>query len=225
MEPSKRDEASILGARLSKEAIGRGEATAWFDQLYQAAHGDTQRVPWADETPNPWLVEWLNKHDVSARGEPACVVGCGLGDDAEELSSRGYDVVAFDISPTAVEWARRRFPESSVEYRVEDLFSLPGPLERSFDFVFEAYTLQPLPESIRGVAIAAVANLVAPGGELLVVTRGREPEEPVPEAPPWALSTAEITGFEASGLLLDSLDDFMDGEVRRWRIHYLRPMV
>jgi SAM-dependent methyltransferase len=223
MEPDKRDEAMALGARLSKEAIEHGEATAWFDQLYRAAGGDTQRVPWADEAPNPWLVEWLNKQAVSSKGAPACVVGCGLGDDAEELSRRGYDVTAFDISPTAIDWARERFPESGVEYRVEDLFSLPGPMEGAFDFVFEAYTLQPLPEAIRGVAISAVASLVAPGGELLVVTRGREPEESLPEAPPWALSTEEIKGFETAGLMRDTLDDFMDGDVRRWRIHYVRP--
>jgi SAM-dependent methyltransferase len=223
MEPSKRDEAQILGTRLSKEAIARGEATAWFDQLYAAAGGDAERVPWADEAPNPWLVEWLNNQSISSKGTPACVVGSGLGDDAEELSRRGFDVTAFDISPTAVDWARRRFPESSVEYRVEDLFSLPGPMEGAFDFVFEAYTLQPLPVEIRGVAISCVASLVAAGGELLVVTRGREPEQ-IPEGPPpWALSRQELAGFEAAGLVLDTLDDFMDGEVRRWRVHYRRP--
>jgi SAM-dependent methyltransferase len=223
MEPDKRDQASILGAQLSKEAIARGEATAWFDELYRAAGGDAQRVPWADEAPNPWLVEWLNVQAVSSRDAPACVVGCGLGDDAEELSRRGYDVTAFDIAPTAIDWARKRFPESSVEYRVEDLFALPGPMEGAFDFVFEAYTLQPLPVAIRGVAISSVATLVAPGGELLIVTRGREPEEQLAEAPPWALSTEEIKGFEAAGLMRDTFDDFMDGDVRRWRIHYVRP--
>ena len=34
------------------------------------------------------------------------VVGCGLGDDVAELLSRGYDAVGFDVSPTAIGWAR-----------------------------------------------------------------------------------------------------------------------
>jgi hypothetical protein len=70
------------------------------------AEGD---IPWADLAPNPSLVEWLDTHAVSGR---ALKVGAGLGDDAEELARRGLAVTAFDVAPTAVESARRRFPES-----------------------------------------------------------------------------------------------------------------
>lgn len=202
------------------------EATAWFEPLYASAEGDTSKIPWADERPNPWLIEWLDQQRPSTTGETALVVGCGLGDDAEELSRRGFDVTGFDVSPTAVDWARRRFPGSDVTYRNADLFALPPTMEGEFDFVFEAYTLQALPVAVRGDAIAAVATLVAPGGSLLVVSRGREETDEV-QGPPWPLSRQELRGFNVAGLLESSFDDFLDTTrdvpIRRFRVHYLRP--
>ena len=220
-EPSKRDEANIRANRMAHDAIAHGEATGWFEPLYNAAHGDPEKVPWADEKPNKWLVEWLDQQAIAGRGT-AVVVGCGLGDDAEELARRGFEVTAFDVSPTAIDWAKSRFPETSVEYRATDLFELPTMMEGAFDFVFEAYTLQALPMGVRSVAVQAVASLVAPGGDLLVVCRGSESNQGL-EGPPWPLTRLELSGFRSAGLLEDSFDDFMDEVVRRWRVHYLKP--
>ncbi len=41
------------------------------------------------------------------------------------------------VSPEAIEWCHRRFPESSVDYRVADLFSLPEEWTQSFDLVVD----------------------------------------------------------------------------------------
>lgn len=213
--------------RLAGESISRGDATGWFDEVYRAADEDPSRIPWADEKPNRWLVEWLERERPAAKGSTAVVVGCGLGDDAEELARRGFEVTAFDISETAIAWARRRFPESPVEYRNADLFALPALLEGAFDFVFEAYTLQPLPEAVRGTAIAAVGSLPAPGGSVLIVTRGRADGEEISGPPPWPLSHEELRGLERSGLMLDRFEDYMDYDrdppIRRFRVHYVKP--
>ncbi len=221
MEASKRDQASIRANQFYRDATERGETLAWFEEIYAAAGGDPEHIPWADEEPNRWLVEWLDQQSLSAKGMSAVVVGCGLGDDAEELSRRGYEVVAFDLSDTAIEWAKRRFPDASAEYRQADLFDLPSVIG-TYDFVFEAYTLQALPIPMRPVAVSVIAGLVAPAGELLVVCRGSESNEGV-EGPPWPLTRAELSGFRGAGLLEDSFDDFMDEATRRWRVHYMRP--
>ena len=214
--------------RLAAESIGSGDATGWFDAVYKAAESDASRIPWADEKPNRWLIEWLDREKPSAQGASAVVVGCGLGDDAEELSRRGFEVTAFDISETAIGWAKRRFPDSQVQYRTADLFGLPASFENAFDFVFEAYTLQPLPESVRSTAISCVASLAAPGGTVLVVTRGRDDDEPLAEPPPWPLSKAELSVFEHAGLVLDTFEDYVDPDrdvpIRRFRVRYLKPL-
>jgi SAM-dependent methyltransferase len=223
MEPAKRDEAAIRARQISQDALARGEATAWFDELYKAAGEDPEKIPWANLEPNRWLLEWLGGQTAPAKDSTAVVVGCGLGDDAEELARRGYDVTAFDVAPNAIEWAKRRFPESTVAYRVADLFSLPTSMEGAFDLVFESYTIQALPAGVRAVAIAAVASMVAPGGGLLAVMRGGENEEQT-DGPPWPVTREQLEGYTQAGLLLDTFDDFMDETIRRWRVHYLRPL-
>ena len=72
-----------------------------------------------------------------AAGTVALVVACGLGDDAEELARRGCVVEAFDVLPTAIEIAYRSFPNSSVTYRVADLFELPLSWRERFELIAE----------------------------------------------------------------------------------------
>ncbi len=208
---------------LATESVGRGDAVGWFEQLYAEARRGDAVVPWADLAPNPHVVAWLDR----ALPEPGRVldVGSGLGDTAEELARRGFDVVAFDVSPTAVDEASRRFPESRVDYRVADLLQLPATLTGAFDLVVECYTLQVLPPDARAHAIASLRRAVAPGGTLLVVARGREPEEP-PGQMPWPLLRAEVEGIAGDDLVLASLEDFVDDEeppVRRFRAVFRRP--
>jgi len=76
------EDARARGRRLAREALARGDATGWCEELYATAGGEARQVQWADMEPNPALVEWLER--ASARGNPgrALVVGCGLGDDA-----------------------------------------------------------------------------------------------------------------------------------------------
>src|SRR3954469_9333386 len=96
--------------------LSRGQATGWFDELYKSAGGDAEAIPWADGWPNHNLVAWLDRERVVARGRRALVIGCGLGDDAEEICRRGFDVTAFDISPTAIGWCKKRFPSTKVAF-------------------------------------------------------------------------------------------------------------
>jgi len=211
--------------RLAQQSIDRGDATGWFEELYQRASGNWDRVPWADRAANPFLVEWLGSQGARASGAPCLVVGCGLGDDAEALSAAGFRVVAFDISRTAVDACRSRFPESTVEYVEADALAPPAAWAGRFDLVFESYTLQVLPPAVRAVATAALAALVSPGGQLLVLCRARDRDEPVGELP-WPLLREELDAFCDHGvgqLSCESLFDDEEPPVRRFRALYQRP--
>lgn len=217
-----RERARELAEEYAAEGDGPKE---WFDVLYAEGAAEEADIPWADFEPNPNLVEWLEETGPSPSGERALKVGCGLGDDVEELSARGFDVTAFDISPTAIEWCRERFPDSSATYRVADLFEAPAAWSRAFEFVLESYTLQVLPPAERREAIRAVADFVAPGGTLLVICRGREPDEPAGELP-WPLTRETVMRFEDAGLDLVAFEDYHDDEdppVRRFRAAFERP--
>jgi SAM-dependent methyltransferase len=177
--------------------------------------------------PNPHLLSWLNAQPPSAGGR-ALTIGCGLGDDAEELAQRGWQVSAFDISPTAIEWCRRRFPHSRCEYGATDVLQPPAHWDGDFDLVFEAYTLQVLPPALRRAAMVNVARFVKPGGMLLIVCRGREAGDFEGQMP-WPLLRSELEAFKiASGLVENSFEDFFDGEnppVRRFRAVYRKPEI
>ena len=173
----------------------------WFDNIYIKAKGDSKQVPWANMTANAYLKDWLNQHPQFGKGlvRKALVVGCGLGDDAELLAEKGFEITAFDISSTAIDWCKQRFPNSTVNYVVADLFDLHQEWTRNFDFVFEARTIQSLTLSVREQVMEIIGQLVADKGTLLIVTVTRDtPEEP--SGPPYPLSLEEVDYFQKLGL-------------------------
>ncbi len=208
--------------QLAQEFRQKGDLKGWFDAVYANAKGNPSAIPWAHLTPNPLFTDWSKRNDLKGEGKKALLVGCGLGDDAEELARLGFEVTAFDISPNAIEWCRRRFPQSKVDYCIVDLLTPPATWQSKFDFVLECYTLQALPIEVRGQAIENIARFPSPGGSLLVICRGCDTAaEQI--SMPWPLTRDELAGFQKSGLQLVSFEDFMDDEdppVRRFRILY-----
>jgi hypothetical protein len=105
-----------------------------------------------------------------------------------------------------------------------DLFDAPPEWQGKFSLVVESYTLQVLVQDLRRKAITCIADFVAPGGTLLVITRGREPTDPKGQMP-WPLTREELTSFSDSGLQEASFEDYIDKEdppVRRFRAAYRR---
>jgi SAM-dependent methyltransferase len=191
-------EARERTKKLAAEFAERGDHFGWFEALYQESMGENERIPWADLEPNRFLVGYAGKIDLQGNGRRALVVGCGLGDDARFLSDAGFDVTAFDISPTAIEWARRLHADTNIKFFVADLFDPPKEWYQAFEFVLEVYTIQPLPLEMRPQVIDAIANFVEFNGTLLIVTRGRDDDE-IPTELPWALSRKDLSRFEANG--------------------------
>ena len=214
-----------LARRLAHESLARGDAIGWFDALYDAARGDEKAVPWADMRVNANLAAWLDRQVPAPAEATALVVGCGLGDDAQELVRRGYRVTAFDISPRAIDWCRRRFPDAQVNYCVADLLQRPSDWQAAFDLTVEIYTLQVLPPELRTAAMENLASTVAAGGTLLVVARARDPDDDRGTMP-WPLTAAELEQFNRYGLATASFEDFLDTSedppVRRFRAEYRR---
>ncbi|QDP95856.1 class I SAM-dependent methyltransferase [Microlunatus elymi] len=211
------------------EAVQRGEPTGWFEPLYAAARRGDAVVPWDREVPNPLLVEWLANHPLEAAGQRAIVIGCGYGNDAELIAARGFETTAFDVSATAVELARQRYPDSEVDYRQADLLSLPEEWRQQFDLVIECITVQALPPDLHETAAAAVASLCGVGG-LIVVISGARVGDQVPDGPPWPLTGDELGYFAVDGVERAVVETIPvkeagpPGDSRiRWRAEFRRP--
>jgi SAM-dependent methyltransferase len=200
--------------------VSEHEDTAWFERLYAAAEAGDAEVPWDRGGPNPFLEQWVRERGLDGGGRRALVIGTALGDDAELLAGRGYAVTAFDVSPTAIEGARRRFPGSSVDYHVADLLDLPSGWAGAFDLVAECITVQALPVTLRSQAIGAIASTVAPGGTLVVVSGIWDGDGPR-DGPPWPLTRSELDRFEET-LQPVSVGVARIGDQARWRGEYVR---
>jgi 2-polyprenyl-3-methyl-5-hydroxy-6-metoxy-1,4-benzoquinol methylase len=206
--------------QLAAEYLAKGDPTGWFEPLYREAEGGASVVPWAELRPNPNLLK-----PVSSVGKTALKIGCGFGDDAEQLAEWGFLTTAFDISETAIQTCRRRFSLTRVQYVTADLLHPPPGWLHGFDFVLESYTLQVLPPELRAAAMENVAGFVKDGGNLLLIARGRDENEPRGEMP-WPLTRKELNHFTGIGLRELSLEDYQDAEdppVRRFRALYIRP--
>lgn len=210
--------------RIAAESLAASDPTGWFERLYTAAEQGEAGVPWDRGAPHPVLVQWAAERELDGAGQRALVVGSGLGEDAEHVAGLGFDTVAFDVSPTAVRSARRRFPGSSVRYAVADLLDPPAEWLEAFDLVVESITVQSLPDPPRADAMANVGRMVAPGGTLLVIASARDADDDA-KGPPWPLTRAEVGSFAAGGLRtvrIEELRDAAQPAIRRWRAEFRR---
>lgn len=109
-------------------------------------------------------------------GGRALEVGCGTGTNARWLAERGFDVVAVDVSPLAIERAGEAAPPSrgSLELLCLDFITEPvrgGP----FDLVFDRGCFHIFDEAKERARFAArVAELLAPTGLWLSVIGSTE---------------------------------------------------
>lgn len=208
---------------LAQQYIEAGKPKEWFEILYSQANNDEKLVPWANMQPNHNLVQWLDDHHIQGQEKTALVIGCGLGDDAEELAKRGFNVTAFDISPSAIKWCQNRFINSSVNYQVSDLFNPPAEWNQSFDFILESYTLQSLPISLSSQSMPLIADFLTVDGTLLIICRGRNLEDKL-EKVPYPLTQNYLTQFVDVGLSLQQFEDYFDQQDsppgRRFRVTF-----
>jgi len=179
--------------RFQEKRESAGQPLGWFEDLYDAAKGDVAKVPWAGN-PHKALVEWLSATP-HGNGESALDVGCGLGDNALALHEAGYKTTAFDVSNTAVEWAKKRHKNEDIVFQQADLFNPPQQWIEAFDLVHETYTIQALKGELRAASFEKVAQLVKPGGRLLVICRSIA-DGVDPSGPPWPISPSEVAAFE-----------------------------
>ncbi|NDJ35672.1 MAG: methyltransferase domain-containing protein [Chloroflexi bacterium] len=193
------------------------DPTDWFEPLYAGADASGRGVPWARMQPDSMLAEWLAR--AGEHGGQALVIGSGLGDDAEAAAAAGYATTAFDVAPSAIKLARQRFPESAVAYRTADLLDLPPAWQAAFDLVVEIRTVQSLPPDVQPEAVAAVRQVVAPGGRLFVGALVRADWVPV-QGPPWPLSEPTFAAFGAGFTLSRQQQQTVGPGIRRvWHVY------
>ena len=121
----------VRARELVAEFYRKGDPLGWFEALYREAETGAAEVPWADLRPNSNLLDfWRHASAGNAAESRRSSLEAVLGDDAEQLAAWGFQTTAFDVAPTAISAARKRFPTSSVDYTVADVLAPPNAGDR-----------------------------------------------------------------------------------------------
>ncbi len=172
----------------------------WFETLYSHTSESGEGVPWANMAPHPIFKKWLDGQASVEEGKKALVIGCGLGDDAIELEAKGYKVTAFDVSDSAIELCKKRFPNTQVTFVQADLIAGIEKWYKQYDLVLEIFTIQALPPKYEKALIKNVADLVADNGTLVMITEVQYQQRTFENGPPWLLNKNYVESFEQVGL-------------------------
>jgi SAM-dependent methyltransferase len=135
----------------------------WWDGFYADR---TKGVPFFVSKPDESLVSYLDRGLVAvAPGARALDLGCGPGRNAILLASRGFQVDAIDLSPTAIAWAGERAAEAEVPVRFvcADAFAA-GAVDGPYDLVFDSGCFHHLPPHRRISYLSLLERVLAPGG-------------------------------------------------------------
>jgi ubiquinone/menaquinone biosynthesis C-methylase UbiE len=107
------------------------------------------------------------------RGRDVLEVGCGIATDGARFARAGADYVGVDLSPTALELARRRFELEGLAGRFEHASATELPFEdASFDLVYSHGVIHHIPETER--AVEEFHRVLRPGGEAVVMLYHRD---------------------------------------------------
>ena len=79
---------------ITREKLGvhENKPNDWFETLYSTTNERGEGIPWASMKPHPLFKDWINRNPDIGKGKTALVIGCGMGDDAIELDSQGFNV-------------------------------------------------------------------------------------------------------------------------------------
>ena len=185
-----------------------------FEERYRK--GD---LPWDTGKHDKNLEQVIKEYSI-----PPCSVlelGAGAGSDAIWLAEQGFKITAIDVSPTAIEIARRKAADAGV--RIEFIAANvlkdkipPGP----FDFIFDrgCFHVFDLPEE-KSRLIEILRDHLKPHGYWLSIigsTDGPERDHGPPRRSALDIASAVESRFEIISLKDIYLDTNLPEEPRGW---------
>lgn len=126
-----------------------------WEELYQQGI-----IPWQNFNVHPDLVQAVENFPIAPGS--TLDIGCGAGSCSLWLASKGFDVTGIDLSPTAVEIAKRLAAKAGVDCHFIVADFLKDELnEAPFSFIFDKGCFH---YNVHSVFVYKIAQCLEPGG-------------------------------------------------------------
>jgi 2-polyprenyl-3-methyl-5-hydroxy-6-metoxy-1,4-benzoquinol methylase len=143
-----------------------------MDKIYREV--PLEKIPWVYETPPNLLVELVNNSTI----QPCRTLelGCGIGNYAIYLATKGFEVTGIDLSDRAIELAKQKAKRLNVncKFLVADVTGDLSDVGGGFDFIYDWELLHHIFPEKRKRFLNNVYNLLNPGGTYLTVSFGEK---------------------------------------------------
>lgn len=137
-----------------------------MSELFQSSYvaGNT---PWDIGEPQSVFVNLFEEGAITGRAFDA---GCGTGENALYLASRGLDVVGFDFAPAAIERARAKAAERNVHARFEvvDVLDLSA-FDNAFDSGIDSGCFHVFDDEPRARYVRSLHGALRPQGRMFIM--------------------------------------------------------
>ena len=130
-------------------------------------------TPWERGDVHPAARMWLENGDL-AKGMSVIIPGCGRCPEVTAFARAGLDVIAADLSETAIAWQQRQISDQKLSaVTIQGDILQPGHgawhPDQPVDRVYEQTFLCAIPPRLREAYEASLIKWLKPGGKLLAL--------------------------------------------------------
>lgn len=144
-----------------------------YDERYRQVH--KRSLQWFSNTSSKIVEDTIKKYSIE-KTMKILEIGCGEGRDALNLLKKGYNLLATDISQTAIEYCKQKYPCKQEAFNV--LNCLTDRINESYDFIYAISVLHMLvPDDDRSAFYRFIYDQLRDTGIALFCTIGNGEEE------------------------------------------------
>jgi 2-heptyl-1-hydroxyquinolin-4(1H)-one methyltransferase len=179
-----------------------------FDPVYR---GESDRIgmgvrpPWSLGEPQPELAALIEQGRFHG---DVLDVGCGEAAVSLYLAERGYTTVGLDLSPTAIDLARREAEKrglANASFEVADISSFTGyppGSEGRFGTIVDSTLFHSIPVEAREGYQQSIVRAAEPGASYFVLVFDKAA---IPEGPPYAVTADELRAVVSKYWVIDEI--------------------
>lgn len=175
-----------------------------FDDAYRGEStrmGHGVRPPWSLGEPQPELAALIERGRFHG---DVLDVGCGEAAVSLHLAERGYTTVGLDLSPTAIDLARREAERrglTNASFEVADISAFSG-YDGRFGTIVDSTLFHSIPVQAREGYQQSIVRAAKPGASYFVLVFDKAA---IPEGPPFAVTADELREAVAKHWVIDEL--------------------